>query len=176
MAARSTITSLPEEVAAQFDDQVRAGRLSIDQLTAWLQEAGHPRSRSAVGRYVKKINEQLAELRRTREVTKIMVNSLGEAGVEGEQGRVLGELVGNLTFTALRSMQVSGEDPDPKAVVQLARAVRDLGAANQLHLEHQVRAKTLRDAAKVATEAAGRAGLSKATRTRIEQEILGLSR
>ncbi len=64
MGRKSSIRKLPPKLRDELNAMVRDGRLSIDAITEFVRSAGAPVSRSAVGRYVKNYEEQIADYRK----------------------------------------------------------------------------------------------------------------
>jgi len=135
MVPKSTIETLPEDVLGRLNSMIGKGRFTVDQLAGWLDEQGHTRSRSAVGRHSKGYRFIAAELRQSREITEALVAELGEAATQGKQGRLLVEMVRSLVFkllVKLQKIEASDENVsaiDSKDVQQLGKGLAELGRA-----------------------------------------------
>lgn len=187
MPRKSSIQMLPKDVLARLNAQIADGTRTLDQLVAWLDEQGHERSRSALGRHAQKIEQVQARLRQSREITEAVTAELGDASTQGKQGRLLVEMTRTLVFDMLVKLQELDEngDPamlDPKSVAFLGKGLAELGRALRLDQDFETKvrdqvAKEEREAAaKRADGAAKKAGISDEARRQIEEEILGLKR
>lgn len=150
MGSKSSIFGLPVSVRKRLDRALMDGQMTLDQLHAFIQDccAGKVKapSRSALGRYALTFNEAAQALRENREVTRAMVQELGAESLEGEQGRLLVEIVRSLVF---RAMHTRAADPDAKfsadECLTIARTLKDLSQA--MHLEQDF-AKRIREEAR----------------------------
>lgn len=132
MARQSTITTLPPEIRAELDKRLAEGRFTLDTLVDYLDEQGHAISRSALGRYSKQFDQVAVKLRESREVAAAFARELG-AVPNDEMGQMLTELVHTLAFkVSLSRTESEGGDLDPKDVMHLARALKDLSSSKQI--------------------------------------------
>lgn len=179
MAPRSRIeTDLTADDLAEFRHLLTTGRLTIDGLTTWLEGKGYEISRSAVGRYARNFETVEARLRQSRETTEALVRELGDAGVQGKQGRLLVEMVRSLVFDMLTKMSDT-DGLTSKDVMMLAKGLADLGRALRLDqdFETKIREQVAREERDKAATAAGaavkEAGLSERTAAAIRSRIFG---
>lgn len=178
MGRRSSIEALPEEVLEHANQMIADG-CTIQDILDYLDEAGHERSKSAVGRHKQKVEKVAARLRRSREITKALAQEMGEASLEGKQGRLLVETIRSMVMDLLTKIDEAEDgrlDLDPKEFSFLAKAVKDLGQALRADqdFEDKIRARIEREAAEQAAAAVDRvlgAGVSDETRMAIRREL-----
>lgn len=161
MGRKSSVKQLPPAILKEVNGLLSEGRATLDEILSHLQKLGAPGvSRSALGRYRQDFEEVAARLRQSREITESFVRDLGPNVKEGEQGRLLVEMVRTLVQDHLTARVRSGEPADSKSFQPLSRALKDLAQANRLDqdFEHNVRKRVeketlakLDDAAKQVT-------------------------
>jgi hypothetical protein len=147
MPRKSTVLRLPSAVRKQLDRALMAGDMTLDQLHAFIVGCCEKKeavpSRSALGRYAASFNETAKAMRENREYARALAQELGPESLEGDQGRLLVEILRGLVFTA---MQKRAADPnstfDAAEVAKIARSLKDLSHA--MHLEQDF-AKRIRD-------------------------------
>ncbi|MQX36830.1 phage protein Gp27 family protein [Roseospira navarrensis] len=185
MGRKSSIdTQLSEEDRAEFRRLLGEGRMTIDDLTDWLEARGYEISRSAVGRAAQRQAAVAARLRESRAITEGLVQELGEAATQGQQGRLLVEVSRSLVFDFLT--QAGAEGLDPKAAMMLGKALAEMARAARLDQDFEERveqrakklaaemaARAIDDAAAEA-QAAGEQGLSAERVAQMRREFLGV--
>uniref|UniRef100_A0A6H2A539 Terminase n=1 Tax=viral metagenome TaxID=1070528 RepID=A0A6H2A539_9ZZZZ len=181
---QSSVDRLPEDIREQLQALLRDPRCTqIDathRINAILEAEGHPDriSKSAVNRYVGRMEEVGAKLRETREIAQMWIGKLG-AEPQGEVGKLLNEMVRTLAFKmAMRAHEGEDDEPiDPKLLKSLAISVYRLerAASENVKLEAEIRKRTLAEAAKTAGATAKRAGLSDEAAEQIRRKILGIA-
>ena len=183
MPVVSSIKTLPEPVLAEVNAALAAGRLTLDDITVMLAEAGHPRSRSALGRYKKQLDRVGAQLRQSREITEALVAELGPAAGDGKQGRLLVEILRKIVMDQLVDrLDDEGGGLEPRDVMFLGRALKELSQSTRLDqdfdvkIRDQVAKEEQRKAVKIIDEAAKtpEVGLSRDTADGIKARILGV--
>ncbi len=190
MPQKSTIKTLPAEVLATLNNHIAEGRLTIDDLVDWLDDAGHPKSRSAVGRHAQSYKQVARHLRESRQITDALAKELGESASQGKQGRLLVEMTRSMVFDLLVKLQ--GADKEEGAdnkdglstmdVQRLGKGLADLGKALRLDqdFENNIRERIAQEerekAAKVAGKAIENAGLSSETIDMVQTQILGMKK
>lgn len=184
MPSKSSIATLPADVLGRLNGLIGDGSLTVDALTDWLDAAGHPRSRSAVGRHRQKIDAAAADLRESREITEALAAELGEATTQGKQGRLLVEMTRSLVFKLIMKLQKmeAASDAltafDTKDVQQIGKGLAELGRALRLDqdfedkIRERVAAEEREKAAEAAAEAATEGGLSRDMVQTIRRRIL----
>jgi hypothetical protein len=186
MGRKSRIdTELSPEDLAEFRCLLGEGRLTIDDLTDWLEARGYEISRSAVGRAAKKQAIVAARLRESRAVTEALSRDLGEAALQGKQGRLLVELGRGIAFDYVTNK----EEADAKDIMMFGKALSEFARAARLDQDFEekveVRARKLAAemAAEKAAEKAGEmvekagpsAGLSADTIAKLKADFLGMA-
>ena len=178
MPRKSSIKSLPEDVLARLNFLLAEDAMTLDELVAWLDGRGHPRSRSALGRHKKNVERAAARLRQSREMTAALARELPEAAMQGQQGRMIVEMARSLLFDML--MQMDDDALDPKSAAFIGKAAVELSRALRLDqdFETKIREQAAREerekAAKAAGAAAIEAGLSDEAADLIRRRILGV--
>ncbi len=131
MARKSTVTRLPDDVRDFIEQQLAAGRLTLDELISELQqrfplEAASKTlpSRSAVHRYGQKLERRLAAIRASTEAAKLIAESTGDD--KDARSEALTALVQTELFDAILALK-EADDADPEERVQrLAAAARHI--------------------------------------------------
>ncbi|MFH2076624.1 MAG: DUF3486 family protein [Pseudomonadota bacterium] len=181
---QSSVDRLPEDIREQLQALLRDPRCTqIDathRINAILEAEGHPDriSKSAVNRYVGRMEEVGAKLRETREIAQMWIGKLG-AEPQGEVGKLLNEMVRTLAFKmAMRAHEAEDDEPiDPKLLKSLAVSVYRLerAASENVKLEQEIR-KRERERMKTEVERiAKKGGLSDAVAAEIRSKILGIN-
>lgn len=182
MSRRSSISRLPAEIRARLDDLIREGALTIDELAAEVQEMGGQVSRSAVGRYKKRMEERLAEYRQASEVAGVWVAELG-AERDSPMGQLLAQLLQTIAFRTLAELGENESGIDPKDLHFLARSLSDLARTEKTNLEVRERYRRdweqeMRERAEAAqeevAEVAKSAGLTPEAERRLREIVLGV--
>ena len=179
MSKKSTVRrNLPDEVREDLDRLIVAGKLTLDQMLAFLESKGQGGkvSRSALGRYSQSLDDVAKELRLVREMSIAMRAELEEVA-DGDGGRMIIESLQALLLRA--RMQIASEDAlDVEEVSLLARAMKDLQAAlkSNVETEMKIRDRVAREAAEAAAKVATAKGISAETVEEIKAKILGIAR
>lgn len=177
MPRRSSLKRLPAEVKARLDRLLADDEMTLEELVAWLDARGHPRSMSAVHRYRAKWARDADRLRQSREMIAGLKAELPEAAMQGQQGRVLVEMARTFVFDLLRKLDEEGRSLDTKGIQELGKGIAEMARALRFDQDFEERVdKMLDKAAEVAGTAARKAGISDEARRTIEEEILGLKR
>lgn len=173
MAGKSSIKQLDPQIKAAVDEAIREGRQTIDDIVSLIVQMGGEASRSSVGRYKLKAEEQMQKYREAQEVAKVWVGKL-QQDPEGDIGRLLGEMLRTVAFQTIGDME-AGSSMD---VMLLAKALKDLAGADKLTAERilKVREEAAKEAAEKVTAIAKTKGLTKDTVEALRAEILGVSR
>ena len=175
MGQKSSITRLDKRVRSEVDRLIREDAYTLDEILEHLQGLGGRASRSALGRYVKKARAQMDRYREAQEIAKVWVKKI-EDDPEGDVGRLVGEMLRIVAF------QMSGDLGDDKSakpadVMLLARAIKDLAAADKASTEREfkIRDRVLKEAAREAGEVVKGAGLTQERVDELKTRILGLN-
>ncbi len=149
-------TELSPADLAEFNRLLASGRLSIDGLVLWLEGHGYDISRSSVGRYAQNFDQVARRLRESRQVTEALVQKLGDAATQGEQGRLLVEMTRGLVFDLLAKVQAEDAVLDPQSIMQLGKGLAELGKALRYDQDYEVkiRQQVIEDVVKAAIAAA----------------------
>lgn len=148
MATKPKIeTELSEEDLKAFRHLMATGRCSIDDLVSWLGKRGYEISRSSVGRYSQNFERVAARLRESRQITEAITTELGDAAVQGKQGRLLVEMTRTLVFDMLMKFQEEDAELDTKDVMMLGKGLAELGKALRLDQDFETKLREqIRDA------------------------------
>ena len=177
MGRKSSIRKLPPKLRDELDAMVRDGRLTIDAITEFVRSAGAPVSRSAVGRYVKNYEEQIADYRKTQELAKVLVGELSD-NPQGDVGRLASELLKLQVLRGLESLRAEGKELPPEQTMLLSAALRNAGSFDKSNADLVLRLKKelATQAADAATKVGRKSGLSADSVAEIRAAILGISK
>lgn len=182
MPRKSSIKTLPKTVLDEVNSKLAADELTLDELVAFLDTKGHPRSRSALGRHKKKLDKVAKDLRRSREMADALVKEIGPSASEGKTGRLLIEILQKLVFDHLL-YQVDGDGGSggddamgSMDFMLLAKTMKELASAGKIDTDRElkIRAETAKDAAKAVEAVAKSHGLTKKTIADFRGAILGV--
>ena len=180
MARVSSIKLLGKELRELIADLHEQG-VTLDQILDKLRELGVAHvSRSSLGRYTVDLDRVGDRLRRSREVSEVLIKRLGE-GPESKTAQLNLELMQSVIFD-LTAGGENGEGVqfDAETAMFAARALKDLASARKTEAEFilKIRGETekrTKAAAVGAIEAtAKQAGLSAETVLAIKANILGV--
>jgi hypothetical protein len=172
----SSIDKLDPEIKRLISDLRIEYGWTIDQIREKLEELGKPISRSALARHTKSIEEIGRDLRHSREMAKVLIESV-DPGDEAKVASLNIELA-HAALLRLQTVTVDGEltTLDAKEAMFLSSAIKNLvGAGGQLdEIRRKAKAEQKRESAETARTAATSAGLSKATVDQIYRAVLGV--
>lgn len=194
MPRPSSVQSLPPAILESINRLLAEERATLDEIVEKLEELGHPRSRSALGRHALRIKKAGRRLRQSREITEALARDLGDAATQGRQGRVMVELTRSLVYDMIERLAEIDEaagtvddkgNPRPpvisprdaaflgKGLAELSRALR-LDQDFETKVRDQVREEERERAAAAVKKGGQRAGIS-AEALRIIEAELGIS-
>lgn len=173
MARKSSVTRLSPELRRQIDKAVRDGRMTLDELHEFVlgkcaAVGADAPSRTALWRYSTNFSAAAQVMRENRDMARALAQELGPDSVEGEQGRLLVDMLRGLLF---RTLQDRTGSPDAKfdaaEIDKIARSLKNLSQAMSLEadfakrIREEERKKTL-DEARDKLDAAAAGGLDPA--------------
>lgn len=172
MARKSSIKQLDPRIKAAVDAAIREDRATIDDIVAIIRELGGDASRSAVGRYKQKAEEQMVRYREAQEVAKVWIGKL-QTDPEGDVGRLLAEMLRTTAFSTLGDIDAAS----PQDIMFLGKALKDLASADKLTADRimVVRREAAKEAADKVASFAKAKGLSADTVVELRREILGVA-
>lgn len=178
MARKSSIQQLDPRLREAIDGLIRDGRHTLDDIVehlAKLNGGQAPVSRSALGRYAQRAEEQMRRYREAREVAKVWVDKF-ENEPDGDVARLLPEMLRSVAFQTLGSLGDREESAEAQEVMFLAKAMKDLASADVLTTQRilKIREETAKKAAVEAVKTAKAQGLSDEAAELIRQKILGV--
>lgn len=178
MARKSSIQQLDPRLRDAVDELIREGRYTLDDIVAHLAKLNGgeaPVSRSALGRYAQRAEEQMRRYREAREVAKVWVDKF-ENEPDGDVARLLPEMLRSVAFQTLGSLGDREESAEAQEVMFLAKAMKDLASADVLTTQRilKIREETAKKAAVEAVKTAKAQGLSDEAAELIRQKILGV--
>ncbi len=173
MARRSSI-ELDPRVRAAVDAALAKG-LKIDAILEAIQRINPEISRSAIGRYSKGYREMATRERDVLAVAKAYAADFGDS--TNPTGKLLIQMVTSLAVRTVMAHSEGDDIPDPKAMANLGRMVKDIAAAAKTDTERDaaIRKEERTKAAESAERAARSAGASEQVIDTIRREILGLA-
>lgn len=171
---KSSLDRLDHRIQTEVNAAIKEGRASIDEIVSMIKSMGGEASRSAVGRYVKNQNEQLAKYREAQEVAKVWVDKLGKEP-DGDVAKLLLEMLRVVSFQTISNM----DEADPQSIFFLAQSVKNIAQADKLHVDREAAVRKLisaqvAKAAEEVTKTARKAGMSADTVDLIRSKILGI--
>ena len=172
MGERSKILDLPEATRAELDGRlIKGGFRGYVELEAWLRDQGFEVSQSSIHRYGSKLDQRIAELKRSTDQAKALVAAAPDDSAD--MSEALMRLLQEKLFTLLMEMDV---DPENANLGAIAKAMAPLARASIALKKHaaEVAAKA-RDAADAAGRIAQRGGLSKDAAEEIQRLIMGVA-
>lgn len=155
----SSIETLPAETRAWLEQElIQRNFTSYSELTELLQDQGLEISRSAVGRYAKRLKARVSNYKEKAE----MVKSL--AGVfEDDAPAIMQGAMGTAVTAVLDAIEGGEYNMGKESLSSLVKALPALGRgfhdAEQHKIEQAMRKKTIEEAAQVGEEAARAQGL-----------------
>lgn len=178
MGRKSSIQQLDPRLREAVDGLIREGRYTLDDILGHLAQLNGgqaPVSRSALGRYAQRAEEQLKRYREAQEVAKVWITKL-EREPEGDVARLLPEMLRGIAFVTMGSIGEREEGGDAQEVMFLAKAMKDLAGADALTTARilKIREETAKKAAVEAVKTAKAQGLSDEAAELIRQKILGV--
>ncbi|MCQ4861149.1 DUF3486 family protein [Desulfovibrio desulfuricans] len=173
MPRKSSVTRLSPDLRRQIDKALTDGRMTLDELHEFVSgkcaaAGADAPSRTALWRYSTNFSAAAQVMRENRDMARALAQELGAESVEGEQGRLLVEMLRGLVY---RTMQERMTEPDakfdPAEVDKIARSLKNLSQAMSLEadfakrIREEERKKTL-DEARDKLDAAAAGGLDPA--------------
>lgn len=179
MPRRSRVeTDLPKDVRIWLERALADGNFSgYEQLSAALAEKGFSISKSALHRHGQKMEATQRLLRDARMVTESLAAELGDAAIQGKQGRVLVETTRALVTQMLEKLAGGDGTMTPKDAMMLGKALAELGRALRFDQDFETKISERADkiamekATKVALAAADKAGLSEEGKRSIREQL-----
>ncbi len=190
MANRSKVAQQKASVREEIERRWRGldGRVpTLDELMAWLRELGldiasdprHGISRSGLHRHLKHFGEVAERMHEAERVAGSVVGSLSES-TGGNTRRMLTQLLTMVALHAVSEAEANKKPTEPKDVMFLAKAIRDIegafktGAESEFEIRKQIAAdlqKKTGSALEKLDAAAKAGGLSPDTAKVIRQAI-----
>lgn len=178
MARKSSIDQLDKSLRDAINALLREGRYTLEDILSKLAELNNgtaPVSRSALGRYAMRAEEQMKHYRETQEVARVWIDKLGTEP-DGDVARLLPEVLRSLAYRTMIDIGDREESANPQEVMLLAKAMKDLASADKLTQERilMIRQEVAKRAATEAVKQAKASGLSDEAADLIRQKILGV--
>jgi len=175
---KSSIDRLDKRLLDVINEMLRDGH-TIDEMVGKLQELGVKVSRSAMGRYTKRANEQLQKLREATEVARYFGDALRQ-NPDSDISHMLQDQLRISVFNQLMHINDNDDKANTEELMFLSTTIKNLAAATKAtidiaQLRKKIQAEAQAAARKVTAEAK-RAGLSKESIDSIKAEILGIGR
>jgi len=172
MADRSSILDLPEVTRAELDSRlIKGGFRGYQELETWLRGQGFEVSKSSIHRYGSKLDQRIAELKRSTDQAKALVAAAPDDSAD--MSEALMRLMQEKLFTLLMDMEV---DPENASLGAIAKAMAPLARASIALKKHAAEvALKARDAADAASRIAQRGGLSEGSADEIRRLIMGIA-
>lgn len=175
MARKSSLTALPPQVQGAVLKALESGA-TIDAIVERLNDLGHPRSRSAVGRYAKSYQELAKRQADIRVVAEAFGKDFG--GAENAEGKLMVQMLTSIGARMILPMAAEDDpDLDSKQFLELARGTKELINAAKLDADRDEKVRDLakREAAEAAEKTLRKTGATAETINKVKAEILGLA-
>ena len=173
MGERSKILDLPEATRSDLDKRLIQGGFSgYVELEAWLRAQGFEVGKSSIHRYGSQMERRLAELRRSTEEARALVNAAPDD--TDAMARATMQMLQQRLFGLLRDMD--DIDPDSVDIAKIAKAMAPLVRAS---IAQQQFMREVADRARAAAEQVDKltktGGLSAESADEIRRAILGIA-
>ncbi len=168
MGRRSSVERLPPALRDAVDAAIEGGA-TIEEIVACIHERGGNCSRSAVGRYAKRMRELIREQREVDRCADLWIRVLGERA-QGRTGLIAIEAVRTLALKSVGDLRERETPVATEEVARLALALRRIESADKLRAERE---RALGQAAARGGRAARQRGLSAETVAAIRRAIEG---
>jgi hypothetical protein len=152
VGVRSKVLKLPEATRVELDSRlIRGGFSGYEELEAWLRSQGYEVGKSSIHRYGSKLDQRIAELKRSTDQAKALVAAAPDDSAD--MSEALMRLLQEKLFTLLMEMEV---DPENANLAAIAKAMAPLARASISLKKYasEVQAKLSEASAKVSAEAA----------------------
>lgn len=172
MGQRSKILDLPADTRAELDAKlITGGFRGYEQLEAWLDGKGYEVGKSSIHRYGSKLEQRVAELKRSTDQAKALVAASPDEA--GDMSEALMRLLQEKLFTLLMEMDV---DPENANLGAIAKAMAPLARASIALKKYSAEvAEKARNAADAAEKIARKGGLTAEAVDTLRREILGIA-
>ena len=173
----SSVERLPDKIREEINRLIRK-RATIDEIIEHLRSMDVPTSRSAVGRYKKKLKDISDRIRHSREIANALVENFGERPENNQAEFNIELLHGILSSVALAADDGESVTLKPVDAMNLAKAADHLAKARKNDTEtlRKNRDDALKDAVKAVTTTAKKRGLSKEAVDEINASIMGIAK
>lgn len=173
MGERSKVLELPQEVKGELDQRlIRGGFAGYVELQEWLRGQGYQLSKSSIHRYGSQMEQRLAELRRSTDEARALVEAAPDDS--DAMARATMQMLQQRLFGLLRDMDEI--DPESVDIAKIAKAMAPLVRASIAQQEYM---RGVRERAAAAAESAERiaktGGLSADSAAEIRRAILGIA-
>jgi hypothetical protein len=176
----STVDRLPPEIRELIGTLLEGGH-TLDEILAKLGELDVDVSRSALGRYSKRIVDLGADMLKSRAVAEALVKHLGDQP-DDKVARLNLELLHTAVFSILTTPTTgeNGEDVPlvlaPADAKALSEVMRNLTSAAKTDTDRafKIRAEAKKEAVAAVEKVAKQGGLSKETVETITRAVLGV--
>ena len=151
MARKSSVSRLSPDLRRQIDKALTDGRMTLDELHDFVAgkceaDGADAPSRTALWRYSTNFSAAAQVMRENRDMARTLAQELGADSVEGEQGRLLVEMLRGLLYRALQDRTGDASNKfDASELDKIARSLKNLSQA--MHLEQDF-AKRIREEAR----------------------------
>jgi RecA/RadA recombinase len=178
MGQKSKIQKLPDEVIAEINGMIGSDRFTLDQIIAHLRTLGHDDiSRSSLHRHSASVKEIAEAMRRSRHVAEALTKELGPSIEEGNVSRRVIEMLQGVMLDMVTDIMLDAEvGIDPKQIMQLGNALKNMAAAQKLDVDRteKIKEQAAREASKRAVSAAKVQGLGVDAIRAIERAVAGV--
>jgi len=175
MPSRSKVAKLDPTIRTELDRLLKDGRYTIRDITGHLQQLGADISRGSVQRYGQKFERLAQRAREMREISGAFARELGEVP-DSAATSMLAETLNNFLLRYAAEADDQDRQMDPKEIMMMARAVKDLASATRVssELEMKIADRVAKEAAARVEKCGRKMGLTPDVLRRIQSEAFGI--
>ena len=169
----SSIKKLPDDLVQEIDRLLKAGKLTLVQITEYVRSAGGEVSKSALHRY----SQELGKVSEAMDLGVAIAQRLGR-DLDDTAQLSAGAAIGleTLIIRGIMKMQ-QGDEEDNAGLVELTTSLRNTAQARKANVDTDIkqRARFAKEAAAAATTECKKLGLTTETVDVIRSAILGIA-
>lgn len=172
MARKSSIKTMDPRIREAVDAAIRDGRATIDEIVSIVRSLGGEASRSAVGRYKQRAEEQMQKYREAQEMAKVWIGQL-QQNPDGDVGMLLSEMLKAVAFQSMGDIDAAS----PQDLMFLGKTLQSIAGTDKLTADRiiKVRQEMAKEAADKVSAVGKSKGLSAETVAELRKEILGVA-
>lgn len=136
---KSSVDQLPEPLRDVLEQLLKENRYTLDEITEHMRQLGAGLSRSAIGRFSRKMDDELAEVRQVREVASYWGQQLKD-NPEGDVGRLLIQMLQTVARRHIGDlMGPDAKTPNAMELMLLGKALQSTISAEKMSAERELK-------------------------------------